>query len=417
VLSHRKISLPRDLLLVLGLFLTYRLLYSGLAWLAADAHIAFPQWALRHPTYQIRPLVVPDWSPLWEHLLDAWYRWDTGWYLKIAALGYDAADGSVGFQPLYPLLTRLVQPLVGGNYLLGGLLVSNLACLGAFGLFLSAAREELHDAPLARLALLLWAAFPAAFFLYAGYAESLYLVCALAAWLFARRERWGWAALAGALAALARVQGMLLCIPLGWLLAVRCTGADAAASREQVQALLESLRERPFWAALFHPSQAAAWLAALAPLLAYLGQNLWLRLSGLGSITAAYSNWNTAVVPPWKGFALMVDRLLHTPMMLTDWVELALFGAFILLTIAGSFRISPGFTLHNIALLAMVLMRGAYPGGLIPGFMRYTLAAFPLFFILAQVLQRPWQRALVTVVFLLLQALFVWAFLNWVWVA
>ena len=91
MLSHRKISPPRDLLLVLGLFLTYRLLYSGMAWLAADAHIAFTQWALRHPTYQIRPLVVPDWSPLWEHLLDAWYRWDTGWYLKIAALGYDAA--------------------------------------------------------------------------------------------------------------------------------------------------------------------------------------------------------------------------------------------------------------------------------------------------------------------------------------
>ncbi len=47
-------------------------------------------------------------------LVGAWQRWDACWYTKIATFGYEPQELSVNFWPLFPLLTGLVSPLVGG---------------------------------------------------------------------------------------------------------------------------------------------------------------------------------------------------------------------------------------------------------------------------------------------------------------
>ena len=68
--------------------------------------------------------------------LDGWGRWDAGWYRHIAMHGYvDQAVGPTGqrnlaFYPLYPLTMRLVS-LPGLDPLAAGILISNLAFLGA----------------------------------------------------------------------------------------------------------------------------------------------------------------------------------------------------------------------------------------------------------------------------------------------
>jgi len=150
-------------------------------------------------------------APETNVFLSVWQRFDTNWYLKIARDGYVDAASQVYF-PLYPLLIRLVSALVG-NAILAALLVSNLALIGALAL-LYRLSEALFDAASARRAVAYWLLFPTAFFLQAAYTESLFLFLTLAAFDCARRERWVFAALFGALAALTRLQGGLLVVPL-----------------------------------------------------------------------------------------------------------------------------------------------------------------------------------------------------------
>ena len=57
-------------------------------------------------------------------LLGPWQRWDALWYTSIASKGYDPADGSPAFFPLYVLLVRWGGTLLGGDYLLAALLAS-----------------------------------------------------------------------------------------------------------------------------------------------------------------------------------------------------------------------------------------------------------------------------------------------------
>jgi len=50
-------------------------------------------------------------------LLDGWFRWDSGWYLRIVQTGYNFTPGEVQLPvnvfPLYPLLIRALSVITG----------------------------------------------------------------------------------------------------------------------------------------------------------------------------------------------------------------------------------------------------------------------------------------------------------------
>ena len=119
------------------------------------------------------PVGVPGWpatSPgeSWHHVFTAWERHDALWFLRIAADGYRADDGSAAFFPLYPLLSRAVGSLLGGHWLLGAYVVSNVALVAALTVLHRLTALELSE-PAARRTVLYLAVFPTAFFLYAPY--------------------------------------------------------------------------------------------------------------------------------------------------------------------------------------------------------------------------------------------------------
>lgn len=141
--------------------------------------------------------------------IDVWARWDSDWYLRIAENGYGWPSSTPAFFPLYPLLVGGIGRVLGGQFLLAGVVVSLVAGAAAFVLLYRLVASRLGREDAARSVLYL-ALFPTSLFLGAVYGESLFLLLAVATFALAERGRLGWASVVAGLALLTRAQGIAL---------------------------------------------------------------------------------------------------------------------------------------------------------------------------------------------------------------
>lgn len=153
----------------------------------------------------------------WACLGEGAINWDAHWYLGIASSGYSyvpGTDSNVAFFPGFPLLIRLLAPLVGG-YAIAGLMLA--LAVGVIGVILvtKLVANDFGMAAGARAGMLL-AAFPTAFFFAVPYADGLLLAFVAAAFVAARRRVWWLACAAAALAGTVRITGAFLLIPIAW---------------------------------------------------------------------------------------------------------------------------------------------------------------------------------------------------------
>ncbi len=151
-------------------------------------------------------------------------HWDAAWYLVIAHYGYRPDLGvytasRAAFFPLYPLALRGVSTL-GVPPIAAGVLVSLLAlALALYGIHrlttleLGSALGGDRVAAAARLAVMVTAFAPMAFFLSAVYSESLYLALSVGLFWSARHGRWALVGILGALASATRSTGLVLALP------------------------------------------------------------------------------------------------------------------------------------------------------------------------------------------------------------
>jgi hypothetical protein len=155
-------------------------------------------------------------------------RWDSAWYLVIAHYGYRPDLGSftaprTAFFPLYPLGLRGIA-LTGAPPVLAGVLLSLLALgVALYGIHRLTTLELAgggrlsigsgRGAEVARLAVMLTAFAPMAFYLSAVYSESLYLALSVGLFWSARQGRWALVGVLGALAAATRSTGLVLALP------------------------------------------------------------------------------------------------------------------------------------------------------------------------------------------------------------
>jgi hypothetical protein len=151
-------------------------------------------------------------------LFTSWNHWDAANYTRIAQHGYQSVF-DLAFFPLFPLLIACISQVLGSwSYLLVGTIISNAALFGALWIIYHLVLQypqtdrRLGDT-IAHRTLLYLCIFPTAFFFFAAYNESLYLLLAAGTFLALEHERWWLAGLLGLLAALTRSIGILLVVP------------------------------------------------------------------------------------------------------------------------------------------------------------------------------------------------------------
>ncbi len=157
-------------------------------------------------------LHTPSWNPL---ALPA--RWDSEWYFSIARDGYTFTNlhslSNIVFFPVYPALMWLFSFFLGGNLLLTGWLIS-LAALLAGCIVLARLVHDFHPELDPTDAVWILLLFPTAIFFSAIYTESLFFFLSVLTVYLGRKKFYLWAGVVGGLAALTRVTGVLLFIPL-----------------------------------------------------------------------------------------------------------------------------------------------------------------------------------------------------------
>lgn len=311
----------------------------------------------------------------WGALLNVWLGWgDAGSYAAIATHGYGEPK-LAAFFPLLPLLERALAPVVGGDARVAGLVIANVAALGAFGAVRALAERETGSRRTARLALLLVAFAPLAFGFAMGYTESLFLCLCVCAFVAMRRRSWLVAGGLAALATLTRLTGVLLVLPL----AIEAAGAYGW--------------RWPGWRAAWRPLAALA----LAPLA--LG-GFWLYLARVYGTPLAGSHaervFSTRTLDwPWYGPIQGVQLLLGgvDPYFAARAAfDLGALVVAVLCCVAlargRTPRLPLSYAVFAWAVLGLTLMTPLHPASLQAGDAQYSLprylaVVFPIYFVLA----------------------------------
>lgn len=312
-------------------------------------------------------------------------RFDAGWYVGIAADGYDwqyrfDRQQNIAFFPAYPMLIRAAG-FPSGAFRRGMPDQARLDRLAWTGAVLSAAAflfacwylsrlgREFLDPQRASAAVVLLAAYPFSIFYSAPYTESLYLMAACGAWYHFRHRQWFRSAAWGLLLGLTRPNGFFLTLPLALLaLGVPDAGGErhpAAAGRGQL------------WARLAVAAMPVAGMLLFTAYLYWLTRVwfAWARMHGAWGRTLG----STAALPDaaWQGSGLIGAVIEHPYQTLNTCGLLFALG----LTSAVFRRVSVAWGLFVLATILPPLAAG---GVLSMG--RLTSTLFPLFLALASLL-------------------------------
>jgi Gpi18-like mannosyltransferase len=334
------------------------------------------------------------------YLLDAWLYRDSQWYLTIVQDGYHyfgaGHRSAVAFFPVYPMLIKALNGLTGIDLALCTMIVSNLAFLGAMVFLYKLCAREYGEAT-ARRAVFYMAIFPTAFFTFAPYAESLFLLCSIASLYYLRGERWWLAGVFGGLAAATRILGFLLVIAFVW----------------------EYLRARRFRLLSIRLDVLAGALIP-AGLGAYMLYLYGLTGDPMAFIKAA-AGWERAATWPWQVLATSLEDVpssaqLGQYLQAHAFVENGLVLTCLLLLLIGIRRIPFSFVLYGLACVAVLLSAPVMSSDIpVTSMSRYVLVLAPIYIVLARLGRFAIFDRLYTLLSVGGLAIFTTLFLNHMW--
>jgi Mannosyltransferase (PIG-V) len=164
------------------------------------------------------------------------YRFDAIWYTDIATHGYSTQlnalhHGNYVFFPLLPLLTFIFSKLWFLPIFITGQVLSNLFFLGSLMLFYQYIKQRLQDERAARFGVILMALSPFNIYFASFYTESLFLLLSLATMFTAYQRRWWLAGLLATLLTLTRPNGIMIILPLFFMMLTDPTKPGFAAKK------------------------------------------------------------------------------------------------------------------------------------------------------------------------------------------
>jgi hypothetical protein len=314
--------------------------------------------------------------------------WDGTYYLDIVGNGYEAdADPfpNYAFFPAYPVLVRATSLLIPDDSL-AAIVVSNVALFAAvIVLYALSVRHLQPDRAIWSLWFLLLA--PGAVGFSMSYTEGLFLLFAAGAFLAAETRHPWTAGVLLALAALTRVPGILLLLPM----VVMYIGRDGIRpTRDWIPLLLAPLAVGAFLVYLWSVTGDL-----LAPLHA---QDYW-RASGANAEALVVESLNSA------GDTTMAIGTAST-FIVALWIATIAFYAFLFVFFRHD-RISPAY--WTMAVLAIF---GVFASGKLLSAPRYIVMAWPFYWVLANRASLV-GRAAVLGVFAVIHVLLLWFAFTW----
>jgi Gpi18-like mannosyltransferase len=329
----------------------------------------------------------------------AWLRFDSYHFLRIAESGYtfDHTEDAAFF-PLYPLLIRAVSVLTGGHLLIAGLLVSNVACLGALVVLHRLAAIEIGNAAAERVIYYV-VAFPTAYFLGAAYNHSLFLLLVVGCLLAMRREHWWLAGGIGALASATRSAGVVLLIPFAF----------------------EYLRQRGFAVRRLR-ADALAVLLVPAGLVAYCLYT-WRVLGDPMAFSTAQDHWLRSL--DWPGHTLymgvqtmFVHPFLDSYEIILDVVLTVTFLVLLVLSVVGPWKLRRDqfyLFLYGLPAVLLPLFFPRIDNNPMLSMSRLLIDVMPVFLVLGRMGASRWFDRLLPIPLVALQCTLLVMFLNNEW--
>jgi hypothetical protein len=360
---------------------------------AATFFIAFIANLLFSPS-RVRAFTMPFRR---EKFAEIFAAWDSGWYFDIASRGYYFnADGqsSIAFFPLYPMMMRGVAWPFGGTdkaIWAAGIVVSCVAFALALIAVHRLTQQVFDDREAARRAVLYLALFPFSLFLTRVYADSVFLLTSVLAVSRAYDGRWWRAGMWGALATIARPNGILVGLPLALLALGGRPAARELASR--------------FTALLLVPVALAGYCAYVYGL---SGDPLaWL---------SSQAHWGYSLGhPPWEQLLKMIARIVKYGFYDYFFVsKMAAFDLFHGVAALIFLALTPAiFKRLGVAMGAYVLVSLLVPlsSNALVGIGRYSAVLFPAFMLVGS-LESPRLHEAILISASLFLALFVCLFVT-----
>jgi hypothetical protein len=333
-----------------------------------------------------------------EKFVEIFAAWDSGWYWDIATRGYyfrPDGQSSIAFFPLYPMLMRAAAAPFGGGASatwVAGIVVAFTAYLLALIAIHRFTERVFGSREVARRTVLYITVFPWSLFMARVYSESVFLLTSALAVSCAYDRRWWRAGVWGALATLARPNGILIGLPLALL-----------ACRDK-----PSIRE------------FASRAVSLTPVpLALAGFSVYVySLSGdpLGWMSAQ-THWGYSLGHgPWQQLQRVVAEFLdHGPYRYFFISDLAPFELLQATTALVFLALAPlVFRRLGAAMGAYVLVSLLVPlsGNTLEGLGRYTSVLFPVFMLVGSLTTARIHEALL-MVSLIFRTLLVCLFVTW----
>jgi Gpi18-like mannosyltransferase len=340
--------------------------------------------------------------------LSMWAKWDSQDYIDIASSGYwfnPGQQSNVAFFPLYPVMMRLVSIPLGGDLILGGFLISNLAFFGGL-VFLYLLTELELDPDSAKRTVIYLSFFPSSFFFSCIYTESLFLFLSVGTMYFARKHKWMAAAIFGILTASTRNLGVLMWALVLWEW-LRVQGWT-----------LTSIHKKETWINLVHGLRQN-WLEVLIISLIPLGMLAYIfflqhNFQRPLAFIEVQSAWGRQIVGPIAVIKNNIAALMQGEVnkgWLTRFWNMTSLLTFLLIVPFIWIKFGEGYA---IFVLIMMLVPSASAVGSI---FRYVLGAFPAFMLFGWWGRREVVDRTLILSFAVLLGVFVAIFVNWIFVA